>query len=650
MSDWVLNFPTLDIATLRSVHKSIDAAYRTFSRNYGDPIESIFDPLLWLLIKFEWVLLNAPWWVVIVAIAGICFAASRRVRLTVGVMVAFLAIGVLNMWDDTMRTLAIIFVATLIAIAIGIPLGIAMSRSDRVQAFMRPILDVMQTMPIFVYLIPVVMLFGLGKIPGLIAVVIYAVPPVIRLTNLGIRLVDQEVLEAADAFGAGTWRRLFGSPVAAGAPHHHGRCQPDHHDGALHGGDRVHDRREGPGHAGAPGGNQPVLRSRAVQRRGGGGARDRVRPGDPELRPAHRGAAAVMTAQTHEGIHVGRLYKVFGADPASVMPLVHEGISKQDLLETHGHVLGLRDINLEVAPRSIQVVMGLSGSGKSTLVRHINRLIDPTEGDVRIDGEDMLALDAAALKRLRRYKISMVFQRFALFPHRNVMDNVGYGLALQGLAKSERTARAAQWVERVGLQGYEESYPHHLSGGMQQRVGLARALATDADILLMDEAFSALDPLIRSDMRTLLLGLQHELHKTIVFVTHDLEEAIEIGDRIAILRDGEVVQNGDSQDIVLRPADSYIADFTKSINRGRVIRVGSIMEPLRPDLSGPDCPHDMTVEKALPLAVASPGGMARVVNGEGSPVGAISLSGLVRALGGGRASGRAGTDDSRSGA
>ena len=218
MTDWVLNFPTLDIATLRSVHKSIDAAYRTFSRNYGDSIESIFDPLLWLLIKFEWVLLNAPWWVVIVAIAGICFAASRRVRLTVGVILVFLAIGVLNMWDDTMRTLAIIFVATLIAIAIGISLGIAMSRSDRVQACMTPILDVMQTMPIFVYLIPVVMLFGLGKIPGLIAVVIYAVPPVIRLTNLGIRLVDQEVLEAADAFGAGTWRRLTGVQLTLALP------------------------------------------------------------------------------------------------------------------------------------------------------------------------------------------------------------------------------------------------------------------------------------------------------------------------------------------------------------------------------------------------------------------------------------------------
>ncbi len=348
-----------------------------------------------------------------------------------------------------------------------------------------------------------------------------------------------------------------------------------------------------------------------------------------------------MTMPGSEGIHVGGLYKVFGANPAGVMPHVHEGMGKQELLEDHGHVLGLRDINLDVAPRSIQVVMGLSGSGKSTLVRHINRLIDPTEGDIRIDGEDMLALDAAALKQLRRYKISMVFQRFALFPHRTVMENVGYGLALQGLARSARAARAARWVERVGLQGYEDSYPHHLSGGMQQRVGLARALATDADILLMDEAFSALDPLIRSDMRALLLDLQHELHKTIVFVTHDLEEAIEIGDRIAILRDGEVVQNGDSQDIVLRPADSYIADFTKSINRGRVIRVGSIMEPLRPDLAGPDCAHDMTIEDALPLAVASPGGEARVVSAEGEPIGTVSLGALVRALGNSREADRA---------
>ncbi len=335
-----------------------------------------------------------------------------------------------------------------------------------------------------------------------------------------------------------------------------------------------------------------------------------------------------------EGIRIGGLYKVFGDGPASVMPLVRDGATKQELLENHGHVLGLRDIDLDIAPRSIQVVMGLSGCGKSTLVRHINRLIDPTEGEVRIDGEDVLALDRAALRHLRRHRISMVFQRFALFPHRTVMDNVGYGLAMQGVSRADRAERAGRWIERVGLAGYEDSYAHHLSGGMQQRVGLARALATDAEIMLMDEAFSALDPLIRSDMRALLLELQKELHKTIVFVTHDLEEAIEIGDRIAILRDGEIVQNGDSQDIVLRPADDYIAEFIQGINRGRVVHVGSIMGPVNPDLDGPDCPLDVCLEDALPLVAGAPGNEARVVDADGAPVGAISLDRLVGAVSG----------------
>ena len=335
-----------------------------------------------------------------------------------------------------------------------------------------------------------------------------------------------------------------------------------------------------------------------------------------------------------DGIRIGGLYKVFGDDPESVMPLVRDGAAKQELLENHGHVLGLRDIDLNVAPRSIQVVMGLSGCGKSTLVRHINRLIDPTEGEVRIDGEDVLALDQAALRHLRRHRISMVFQRFALFPHRTVMDNVGYGLAMQGVSRADRAERAGRWIERVGLAGYEDSYAHHLSGGMQQRVGLARALATDAEIMLMDEAFSALDPLIRSDMRALLLELQKELHKTIVFVTHDLEEAIEIGDRIAILRDGEIVQNGDSQDIVLRPADDYIAEFIQGINRSRVVRVGSVMGPVEPGLDGPDCPLDVCLEDALPLVAGASGNEARVVDADGAPVGAISLDRLVGAVSG----------------
>ncbi len=332
------------------------------------------------------------------------------------------------------------------------------------------------------------------------------------------------------------------------------------------------------------------------------------------------------------GIHVSGLYKVFGSNESSVMPLVHDGITKRDLLDSQGHVLGLRDINLSIAPRRIQVLMGLSGSGKSTLVRHINRLIDPTEGEVRIDGEDVLALDSAALQKLRRYKVSMVFQRFALFPHRTVLENVAYGLTIQGVEKAARAQRAERWVARVGLSGYEDSYPHHLSGGMQQRVGLARALATDADILLMDEAFSALDPLIREEMQALLLDLQQELHKTILFVTHDLEEAITVGDRIAILREGEIVQNGDPQEIVLRPANDYIADFTKSINRGRVIRVESIMTPIEPGMEGPSCSSDLSLEDALPPVTASPDDRARVVDAKGKPVGMISVQRLVAAL------------------
>ena len=218
MVSWLWDFPTLDEGALRALKKSFDSGYRVFSRNYGDAIESGFDPLLHFLVWFERLLLNAPWWLVIVVVAGLCLGASRSVRLTVGVVAAFFVIGFLGMWEDTMRTLAIIFVSTLIAIAIGIPLGIAMSRSDRVQALVTPVLDVMQTMPSFVYLIPVVMLFGLGKIPGLIAVVIYAVPPVIRLTNLGIRLVDGEVLEAAHAFGAGRWQLLFGVQLPLALP------------------------------------------------------------------------------------------------------------------------------------------------------------------------------------------------------------------------------------------------------------------------------------------------------------------------------------------------------------------------------------------------------------------------------------------------
>ena len=274
--------------------------------------------------------------------------------------------------------------------------------------------------------------------------------------------------------------------------------------------------------------------------------------------------------------------------------------------------------------------MGLSGSGKSTLIRHLNRLIDPTAGQVLVDGEDVLQMDDKQLRVLRQKKMSMVFQKFALMPRRTVADNAAYGLRLQGVRASEAKERAQKWIDRVGLTGFEKSYPSQLSGGMQQRVGLARALATDADILLMDEAFSALDPLIRTDMQDVLLELQKELNKTIIFITHDLDEALRIGDDIAILRDGGLVQQGDPQDIVLRPSDEYVSDFIMDINRGRVLKVRSIMDE---KATGGSLQIDvnLALEDAMQKMKDNPAQPATVTR-DGKPVGALDMRSLIDAI------------------
>ncbi len=278
-------------------------------------------------------------------------------------------------------------------------------------------------------------------------------------------------------------------------------------------------------------------------------------------------------------IRIEGLYKVFGKTPQKVMPKVKAGESKDDILAETGHTVGLKDINLDIGKGEIFVVMGLSGSGKSTLIRHLNRLIDPTEGKIIVDGEDVMELNQKELEQFRRHRMSMVFQRFGLMPHRTVIENVAYGLKVQHVDKKERLAKAQQWLDTVGLSGYENQYPSQLSGGQQQRVGLARALCTDADILLMDEAFSALDPLIRSEMQDQLIELQEKLHKTIVFITHDLDEALRIGDQIAILKDGMLVQQGTPADILLHPATSYVEAFVKDVNRARALTVETVMKP-----------------------------------------------------------------------
>ncbi|QRM54351.1 glycine betaine/L-proline ABC transporter ATP-binding protein [Sinorhizobium sp. BG8] len=340
-----------------------------------------------------------------------------------------------------------------------------------------------------------------------------------------------------------------------------------------------------------------------------------------------------MADHVFGGIKIRHLYKIFGPNAAAHIDAVRNGLTKSELNEKHGHVLGLRDINIEMPSGSIQVIMGLSGSGKSTLIRHINRLIDPTAGEVLVDGVDVVKMSDAELQEFRRHQTAMVFQKFALLPHRNILDNTVFGLELQGIPRSQCVETAMRWLERVGLKGFEQKYPNQLSGGMQQRVGLARALANDAPVLLMDEAYSALDPLIRMDMQTVLLDLQKEIRKTIVFITHDLDEALRLGDQIAILRDGEVIQQGTSQDIVLRPADDYVANFVKEVNRGRVVHVEAVMTPDRSARSGgPIVVAGTTVEETLRLLSRESVEQGAVVSPAGEVLGVVSLRQLANAM------------------
>ena len=277
-------------------------------------------------------------------------------------------------------------------------------------------------------------------------------------------------------------------------------------------------------------------------------------------------------------IELKNVFKIFGEDPQSILPLLQEGATKEEILEEKDHTVGLDNVSLSIEEGETFVCMGLSGSGKSTLIRHINRLIDPTKGEVLVDGVNVLQFSEDELLELRRNEMSMVFQRFGLFPHKTVLENVAYGLEVQGKPLEDRNNIAEDQIKAVGLNGFEYQYPSQLSGGMQQRVGLARALATDPGILLMDEAFSALDPLIRSDMQTQLLDLQSKLHKTIVFITHDLDESLKLGDHIGILHGGKMVQVGKPEEIIMNPADDYVAAFVKDVNRAKVLRAKTIMQ------------------------------------------------------------------------
>lgn len=277
-------------------------------------------------------------------------------------------------------------------------------------------------------------------------------------------------------------------------------------------------------------------------------------------------------------IEVKNVTKIFGKSPRNGIEMLNSGMTKKEILAKTRMTVGVNRANFKIYAGEIFVIMGLSGSGKSTLVRMLNRLIEPTDGNVYIDEQDIVKLNANELREVRRKKMSMVFQQFALFPHRTVLSNVMYGLEIRGFDKNEQKERALEALKQVGLEGYENSFPKELSGGMQQRVGLARALANDPDILLMDEAFSALDPLIRKDMQNELLNLQEKLKKTIVFITHDLNEALRLGDRIALMRDGSIVQIGTAEEILTNPANEYVERFVEDVDFSKVLTAGHVMK------------------------------------------------------------------------
>ena len=333
-------------------------------------------------------------------------------------------------------------------------------------------------------------------------------------------------------------------------------------------------------------------------------------------------------------LSVQNLWKVFGPNAEKLIGTPDLELSRKELQAKSGHVIGVRDVSFDVAPGEVFVVMGLSGSGKSTLVRLIPRLIEPTSGTVMLGEENLTTMDEEKLREVRRKRVSMVFQHFGLLPHRKVIDNVSFGLEIRGEDKTRRRARAQNMVDLVGLSGYEQNFPDQLSGGMQQRVGLARALANDPDILMFDEPFSALDPLIRRDMQNEVIRLHHEVGKTMVFITHDLAEALKLGDRIMILRDGAIIQVGTPDEVVAAPADDYVKDFVSDVPKSHVLTLKWVMRPPANSEEGIGAPtlRDTTIVRDAARTVLATDGLVRVVNAQDEFVGVVDDEDILRVV------------------
>ncbi len=344
-------------------------------------------------------------------------------------------------------------------------------------------------------------------------------------------------------------------------------------------------------------------------------------------------AASRHRADGGAALQVEGLWKIFGARADQIIGTPDAELSRADLKAKTGCVVGVKDVSFEVAPGEVFVVMGLSGSGKSTLVRLLTRLIEPTAGSVVLHGRDVMAASEKELRELRRHEVSMVFQHFGLLPHRSVLDNVGYGLEIRGVSKRERRQRAQEMVDLVGLAGYEASYPDQLSGGMQQRVGLARALAGDPELLLFDEPFSALDPLIRRDMQNEVIRLHREIGKTMVCITHALAEALKLGDRIVIMRDGEIVQVGTPDEVVGAPADDYVREFVSDVPKSHVLTLKWVMRPPVGDEGvGATTLHEGVIVREAARAVLAAQGPVRVVDDDGHVVGVVDDEDILKVV------------------
>lgn len=579
-----------DWSAVQYVNRHVSTIVETYGAGFRDASNAL---LTTVLLPVERTLQKAPAWLVLLLVAVLSFHATRKPVATVLYVVGLYLIGAVGLWDKLIQTFALVVVATLMSVVIGVPLGILGARTRWLRRILAPVMDVMQTLPSFVYLIPVLMLFGLGKVPALFATIIYAAPPLIRLTILGLRQVDRDVTEAAQSFGVTRWQMLHRVTLPL--------ARPSIMAGINQATMMALAMVVVASMIGARGLGEDVLAGIQTLDVGRGlqagvaivilaividritqayGQPSRGRRRQARLKQKHKmdsaadvpqqaegsGALPVLPKASHSDVEIDirDVYKVFGPSDQRAVAMLREGVSKSEVQARTGNNVGLSGVSLHIPSGQITCIMGLSGSGKSTLVRHLNRLIDPSAGEIILDNQNILDLSLADLRTLRRYTISMVFQNFGLLPHLNVIDNVAFGLRVRGESRKQARQTAQQWLKRVGLSEYADNFPDELSGGMRQRVGLARALAIDARIILMDEAFSALDPLIRYDMQDQLLALQERLQKTIVFITHDIDEALRLGQHIVILRDGKVEQSGTPEQIRQAPANDYVRRFVES--------------------------------------------------------------------------------------